>query len=241
MANGLGFKNFITGDILTASDANGYLQSQTIMKFASSAARGAAITTPYEGMYSYLEDTNLTQVYDGSNWVSASNSINAGSTLISATTFTAITASISVNNVFTSTYDSYVILFYGASAGGVKMFMRANGTDSVAGYYDGKIVTSGGAGTTITGSYQNNVTTGWMPFAQSGQQTINSGSITLINPALTSSTQYSATPTWYSNSGGNNGVQVGASGFHGAAAYDGFTFTLANATTGYIKVYGLKN
>lgn len=242
MANGLGFKNFITGDILTASDANGYLQSQTIMKFASSAARGTAITTPYEGMYSYLEDTNLTQVYDGSNWVSASNSINAGSTLVSSTTFTAASASVSVNNVFTSLYDTYKVVIYAASSGGAKMYLRAGGTDSVTGYYDFKIVTSGASATVVTASGQFNVATGWMPVAQSGQNTIISSSITLINPAIATSTQYSATPTWYGNSGGQNGLHVGANGYHNAnTAYDGFTFTLANATTGYIQVYGQKD
>ena len=41
MAAGLGFKEFAVGDILTAADANGYLASQTVMVFASSAARAA--------------------------------------------------------------------------------------------------------------------------------------------------------------------------------------------------------
>ena len=69
MAAGLGFKNFVTGDILTAADANGYLQSQTVMVFADDAARTAAITSPQEGMISYLKDTNATQYYSGSAWV----------------------------------------------------------------------------------------------------------------------------------------------------------------------------
>jgi len=70
MAAGLGFKEFSVGDILTAADANGYLASQTVMVFASSAARASAITSPEEGMFSYLKDTNTTQYYSGSAWVS---------------------------------------------------------------------------------------------------------------------------------------------------------------------------
>ena len=74
MAAGLGFKNFVTGDILTAADANGYLQSQTVMVFADAAARSAAITSPQEGMISYLKDTNATQYYSGSAWVAVGGS-----------------------------------------------------------------------------------------------------------------------------------------------------------------------
>lgn len=74
MAAGLGFKNFVTGDILTAADANGYLQSQTVMVFADAAARTAAITSPQEGMISYLKDTNATQYYSGSAWVAVGGS-----------------------------------------------------------------------------------------------------------------------------------------------------------------------
>lgn len=70
MAAGQGFKTFATGDVLTAADTNGYLMSQTVMVFADSAARTTAITSPQEGMISYLKDTNATQYYSGSAWVS---------------------------------------------------------------------------------------------------------------------------------------------------------------------------
>ena len=69
MAAGLGFKEFTTGDVLTAADANGYLASQVVMVFADSAARTTAITLPQEGMISYLKDTNAVEKYDGASWV----------------------------------------------------------------------------------------------------------------------------------------------------------------------------
>jgi hypothetical protein len=68
MAQGLGFIEFTTGDVLSAAAANGYLASQTVMVFADAAARTSAITTPYEGMFSYLKDTNATEYYTGSAW-----------------------------------------------------------------------------------------------------------------------------------------------------------------------------
>lgn len=70
MAAGLGYKEFSTGDVLTAADANGYLASQVVMVFADAAARTSAISSPQEGMVSYLKDTNATQYYSGSAWTS---------------------------------------------------------------------------------------------------------------------------------------------------------------------------
>jgi hypothetical protein len=74
MAAGLGYKEFATGDVLTAAAANGYLASQVVMVFADAAARTTAITSPQEGMISYLKDTNATQYYSGSAWVNVGSS-----------------------------------------------------------------------------------------------------------------------------------------------------------------------
>jgi hypothetical protein len=68
---GAGYKLFVTGDVLTAAQVNTYLQEQTVMRFASAAARTSALTAVLaEGMMSYLVDTNAVEVYDGANWVS---------------------------------------------------------------------------------------------------------------------------------------------------------------------------
>jgi hypothetical protein len=70
MAAGLGFKTFTTGEVLTAGDVNGYLM-QGINVFTNSTARAAAITSPQEGQYSFLKDTNALEYYDGAAWVGA--------------------------------------------------------------------------------------------------------------------------------------------------------------------------
>jgi hypothetical protein len=67
MAAGLGFKTFNTGDVLSAADVNGYLM-QGILVFASATARDAAITSPQEGQFAFLKDTNVTTYYTGSAW-----------------------------------------------------------------------------------------------------------------------------------------------------------------------------
>lgn len=71
---GLGYKDFTVGQVLTSAEVDGYLMQQTIMVFASSAARTTALSGVLaEGMFSYLTDTNATQYYDGSAWVDISN------------------------------------------------------------------------------------------------------------------------------------------------------------------------
>jgi hypothetical protein len=92
MAAGLGYKEFTTGDVLTAADANGYLASQVVMVFADAADRTADLTSPEEGMISYLKDTNAVEKYDGAAWVSVGGG-GGGKVLqvVSATTSTSTT------------------------------------------------------------------------------------------------------------------------------------------------------
>jgi hypothetical protein len=71
MAAGLGYKEFTTGEVLTAAAANGYLASQVVMVFADAAARTAAITSPQEGMFTYLKDSDGLFYYSGSAWVAS--------------------------------------------------------------------------------------------------------------------------------------------------------------------------
>jgi hypothetical protein len=61
-------KTFTAGEVLTAADVNSFLMDQSVMTFATSAARGSAIGTATEGMVSYLNDTNSLEVFDGSAW-----------------------------------------------------------------------------------------------------------------------------------------------------------------------------
>jgi hypothetical protein len=67
MAAGLGFKDFVTGEVLTAADVDGYLM-QGIWVFDDAAARDAAVTSPEEGNFAFLKDTNVTTYYTGSAW-----------------------------------------------------------------------------------------------------------------------------------------------------------------------------
>jgi hypothetical protein len=67
MAAGQGFKTFTSGEVLTAADVNGYLM-QGVGVFTDAANRDAEITSPQEGQFAYLKDTNVTTYYTGSAW-----------------------------------------------------------------------------------------------------------------------------------------------------------------------------
>jgi hypothetical protein len=70
MAEGLGFKTFTTGEVLTSADVNGYLM-QGVLVFASEAARDAAITSPQEGQFAFTKDNNSLWYYSGAAWVAS--------------------------------------------------------------------------------------------------------------------------------------------------------------------------
>ncbi len=57
-----------TGNVISTTEHNTYVRDQTVNQFASSAARASAITSPSEGMISYLADTNSFEYYTGSAW-----------------------------------------------------------------------------------------------------------------------------------------------------------------------------
>ena len=70
MAAGQGFKTFVTGEVLTAGDVNGYLM-QGINVFTNATARDAAITAPAEGQFAFTKDNNSLWYYDGAAWVAS--------------------------------------------------------------------------------------------------------------------------------------------------------------------------
>jgi hypothetical protein len=56
---------FVAGQVLTAAELN-VVSDQSVMVFADSSARSTAISSPSEGMVTYLEDSNAVEVYNGS-------------------------------------------------------------------------------------------------------------------------------------------------------------------------------
>jgi hypothetical protein len=90
---------FNTGDVLTAAQVNTYLNEQTVMVFADSAARTTALTSVLaEGMVSYLQDTNAVEVYNGTAWVSIAADQTPLTTKGDLFTFSTVDARLAVGN-----------------------------------------------------------------------------------------------------------------------------------------------
>ena len=114
MAAGLGYIEFLVGDVLTAPAANGYLASQVVMVFADSAARTSAIASPQEGMLSYLKDTDSTEYYDGSAWAAIGGSSSPLTTKGDIYTYSTADARLAVGT------NDYVLTADSAEATGLK-------------------------------------------------------------------------------------------------------------------------
>lgn len=85
---GTGYKLFVNGSTLSASDLNTYVNQQTVMVFATTGARTTALASVLaEGMVSYVTGTGL-QYYTGTAWVNFDHTFSgssSGSTLVQAT------------------------------------------------------------------------------------------------------------------------------------------------------------
>jgi hypothetical protein len=239
MAAGLGYKEFSTGDVLTAADANGYLASQVVMVFASSAARASAITSPQEGMITYLKDTDVTQYYSGSAYVTIGGNTGA-LTLLSSTSFTTSSAH-SVNDVFSTTYQNYLIQLNmdpSSATGYQQMRMRVSAADNTTSNYFWSGLYNLSNASTVTGeagSAQTSFTYGYLESGGTGSWTMN-----IANPFETKPTTYALT------SGRYNGTQsvlyYNSAAFSASTSFTGFTLYPASGTiTGKVRVYGYNN
>jgi hypothetical protein len=222
----MAYKVFTNGSVLNASEINENLMRQSIAVFSNASARTAAITSPVEGQLTYLEDTNLYSMWNGSSWVSP-----FGMTLLVNQSFSAATT-VNLSNIFTSDFSRYRILYNGvAAAGSPELFVRfrENTTDVTTGY---------------TGGYSEVGPTG----ATSTIGMNNVAQITMIRDISDSSVSFDLyrTATAGAVTGTGFNPNEGAGFYVGARRssmtnFTGISFIAASSTmTGNVKVYGYK-
>ena len=77
------YKVFTNGSVLNASEVNDNLMNQAVITFTNSAARASAITSPVEGMVTYLADTDTYEFWNGSAWSAlVSSTVGSGNAII---------------------------------------------------------------------------------------------------------------------------------------------------------------
>tara|TARA_R100001244_G_scaffold61700_1_gene51694 strand:- start:174 stop:980 length:807 start_codon:yes stop_codon:yes gene_type:complete len=118
MAAPSGYKTFAAGEVLDASaGVMAYLMDQVVGVYANSSARATAIGTAAEGQVSYLKDTNVVYLYNGSAWVAVGGVAFSGSTANGMLTYSSAST---IATQSTATYASNTLTLTGAG-GGVKL------------------------------------------------------------------------------------------------------------------------
>lgn len=179
-----------------------------------------AIQTAIQGA-----DTSLFSITSGKN---------VGLVHINTTTFTSGTT-VQINNVFTSSFDNYLIQFSNVKcsvAANTTFRLSLSGTPATtATYLNGQIYWSASTPTTVTS------TDTAFPIGGAGT-TDNVGLssiLTLTNPAI-------AKPTGFHIQSEGNSTSNIINGTHQVStAYDGMTFIGGTFTSGTIRIFGYRN
>ena len=101
-----GYHLFSTGEVLTAANVDNYLMNQTVMVFASAAARTSALAGVLaEGMQSYRLDAHINEYYTGSAWAAVPSSAKGNTIVILGDSITSYNGGPSIASP-TSFWDS---------------------------------------------------------------------------------------------------------------------------------------
>jgi len=204
-----------------------------------------ATTTPN---YGWPVPTSTDFVKDGATAIEAlGDAIDAtvfglpgGLTLVNTTTFSSV-ASQSLNNVFTSTYQNYVInidAIQNTSAANIGLRFRVGGADNTSGSYFYMIT---GLNTAPAADNLNAALQTSSLFTRGFTGARFSANMNFFNPAVATTSTFTTIGNGAS-AGGQAASFTGAGLLSANTAFDGITFiTSANTMTGTIRVYGYNN
>jgi hypothetical protein len=233
-----GKKTFVAGEVLLAQDVNDFLMDQSVMNFATSAARASAIPTPTEGMTSYISTTGTATIpqietYTGSAWQTP-----YGMTLIANASFTA-SPLITVSNVFSSAYDNYraeITISAATSTSDVNVKLAAGtGTNYTFGYINltsaATQTTAGSSGLSTLGVYVGSIYTGFRTNMNFNVYSPNLPATTLLNGVDIEQQTGTVSVTRITSGAVISSVQY----------TDLLLSSVSGNLTGTVRVYGLRN
>jgi hypothetical protein len=229
------YKVFTNGSVLQASEINDNLMNQSVMVFTNVAARTAALTSPVEGMLTWIENVNQYQFYNGTAW----EPMQSGYVHLDTRTFSAVTSFSFPNGSFSSVFDAYKITFVhesGSAAQSMSMRLRASGVDaSTTNYYNIELLGIPGSAFS-TGTNANNV--GMYP----GSRNAGFSEINIINPFKSLRTFYQLNTGTVFNTGPTEANTVTTQGFFNlTTVFDSLSIIASTGNfTGYAQLYGLR-
>ena len=229
---------FIAGQVLTAVQQT---QINTgVPVFADTTARDAAFggsgeKVLAEGQLCYLEDTNVVQYYDGAAWATVGPAAPGGLVFINKTSFSAVT-SVAIDNVFSSTYEQYRVVFRATNSttATTSMVFRASAVDTTTNYTTQFLAVNAGSITSNRFTGQSNFDLG------GGQAGPNHMVCDMYGPNLAAVT--SALFLENLTYGTGNIFVSHANAQNSSTQFDGLKFSIDSGTfTGTVSVFGYQN
>ncbi len=148
-----------------------------VLPFASAAARTTAIPSPTDGQYSYLQDTNSTEFYNGSAWIAAGK-------ILQVLSVSKINSFSTTNTAFTDVTDLTLTITPASVSNKIMVFSMLSIGNALVNYRTGVKVIRG-ASTTLTGN-----TDAFGDIINVGERNGTSIYMYLDSPATTSATTY---------------------------------------------------
>jgi hypothetical protein len=210
---------FTAGQVLTAAQQTEI--NTGIPVFATTVTRDAAFGGTGEkvlaqGQYAYIEANSQLQVYTGAAWVAA------GAGLVRVGGGTLSGSSVAFNNVFSATYDNYLVVVSDLTAAG-NFWTTVQMGATTTGYL---------SSSNLTAPYS--ATSNWNETIY-GSSNGGAGMLLIGNPFLAKATTCSGTTTTMTASGGS-GVFSGY--LNNSTSYTGFTLAGTTFTAGTVNIYG---
>lgn len=210
--------------------------------FVWSGSAWVSVATEVESLATYATQSYADSQPGSKLIVPTSIAVGSGSGSIStqgAVTFSSA-SSISLNGVFSSTYDNYRLIFTTTSntaSGYINMRLRSAGTDVTAGNYFSSVVQAAYGSTAIGNDNGGNSQTTWNRFGYyDGTTDAYASSGDILLPFASAFTSFNAAKA---RSGYGSEFATGV--YKATTSVDGFTIYSAGNFTGTLRVYGYKN